>query len=967
MTKGETPITAAYEQAPNASAEADHASAAAGESTADADADADADAEAGERAERLTGAELFAAAAATAEAQVEVSPEQQPAQLASVEGAAKSAAKAEADAAKKDEDEQAEAVEEVPVDLSMTEAEMFEAITEADGARAAPGADEGEASALFGDGGMRGDGGAFILPILGLAAAAAVIAVAVSHDDDVPDVQPEPENQAPNITSAATANVQENTDANTVVYTAQATDPEGDNITFSLTGDDAGLFTINAATGEVRLIEAADFEARASYNLTVVATDSEGNQDTQQVTLNVTDVPEPPNITSAATAEVQENTDANTVVYTAQATDPEGGNITFSLTGEDAGLFTIDAATGEVRLVEAADFEARASYNFAVVATDPEGNQDTQQVTLNVIDVPEQGQTFTLTAGIDILTGTANDDLFVATMDTYTTGDVLVGNGGEDTLQLTANTVGAGLETVVTTENIEVVEIQNLANASITLNAAQWSGVDEIVATGNQEIIIDELQEEISTVTFRDFGQGRDLEIQVEDTVFAGTDDTLAVNLESAGSIAQLSEADLFVFNETGNDVIETYVVNSVSGEGNYISLNNTAAMRMLTITGGADVLVELSDDSELTEVNASAATADVTLSTLFVNNDFTYTGSQGRDVVVVGDEVEAGTDVDRAISLDAGTGDDLVSVDASALTANDTYAGGEGVDTLALFAGGLDVLSNATTSGFEILQVNGAAAGAVELDASAYERVILSANAGDLTVTGLDAGNTLVLDEFQTSITLAGAGDADVANVAVANETVVVNSFDATGIETLNLSFADADSLLIIGTLNLTGADTLSISGAGDFDLGGSNNAGFLTADLQMVDLSDLTGSFDNEGTNIALNDGADFVIGNVANSYIQINADAAITDQSVFEFGAELDNILTIEGFESGAGGDVLNLGALGVTGIANLNMVAADIDSDGFADDTIITSDAFAGQIGLIDTDAAALQSGENFVFA
>ena len=99
-------------------------------------------------------------------------------------------------------------------------------------------------------------------------------------------------NDAPVITTGATATVAENAPVTTVVYDAAATDVDAtDTITFSLTGADAALFTINSATGEVRLVAPANFERRTSFTFTVVATDSvtPALTDTQDVTVTVTD------------------------------------------------------------------------------------------------------------------------------------------------------------------------------------------------------------------------------------------------------------------------------------------------------------------------------------------------------------------------------------------------------------------------------------------------------------------------------------------------------------------------------------------------------------------------------------------------------------------------------------------------------------------------------------------------------
>ena len=45
---------------------------------------------------------------------------------------------------------------------------------------------------------------------------------------------------------------------------------------------------------------------------------------------------------------------------------------------------------GEIRLKSSADFETKNSYNFNVIATDPDGKQDTESITVNVTNANDQ-------------------------------------------------------------------------------------------------------------------------------------------------------------------------------------------------------------------------------------------------------------------------------------------------------------------------------------------------------------------------------------------------------------------------------------------------------------------------------------------------------------------------------------------------------------------------------------------------
>ena len=116
---------------------------------------------------------------------------------------------------------------------------------------------------------------------------------------------------APVFSSPATSSVAEKQSAATVVYRAVATDADGDALTYSLSGTDAALFTIDANTGEVRFNEAPDFEVPGMtdgdnvYDIIVTASDNTaGTTDTNQaVAITVTDVNDnTPVFTSPATA-----------------------------------------------------------------------------------------------------------------------------------------------------------------------------------------------------------------------------------------------------------------------------------------------------------------------------------------------------------------------------------------------------------------------------------------------------------------------------------------------------------------------------------------------------------------------------------------------------------------------------------------------------------------------------------------
>ena len=151
------------------------------------------------------------------------------------------------------------------------------------------------------------------------------------------------QNDAPVITSdgggaTAAINAAENqTAVTTVTYTD--VDVPADAITYSLSGADAALFSIDAG-GVLTFVAApdfenpADFDADGVYDVTVTVDDNAGGIDSQAISVTVTDQNDAPVITSdggGATAAInaaENQTAVTTVTYTDQ--DVPADTITYS-------------------------------------------------------------------------------------------------------------------------------------------------------------------------------------------------------------------------------------------------------------------------------------------------------------------------------------------------------------------------------------------------------------------------------------------------------------------------------------------------------------------------------------------------------------------------------------------------------------------------------------------------------------
>ena len=76
-----------------------------------------------------------------------------------------------------------------------------------------------------------------------------------------------------------------------------AQDDDGDLLIYTLSGADAAHFSLSRNDGQLKTKGALDYEARDSYTVVVTATDPSGAADSITVTINVTDVDDPPVIT----------------------------------------------------------------------------------------------------------------------------------------------------------------------------------------------------------------------------------------------------------------------------------------------------------------------------------------------------------------------------------------------------------------------------------------------------------------------------------------------------------------------------------------------------------------------------------------------------------------------------------------------------------------------------------------------
>ena len=176
-------------------------------------------------------------------------------------------------------------------------------------------------------------------------------------------------------------------------------------LTYTLSGTDAASFDIVSSSGQLQTKASLDFETKRDYMVTVSVSDGENGTDSITVTINVLDVVDTNRVPvfqdgSATVRSIVENTSAGERIGSAvSATDPDNDSITYTLSGTDAGNFTINATTGQLKTSGSLDYETQPTHNVTITATDSNEGTATITVRIDVIDSPTENHPPSFTDG----------------------------------------------------------------------------------------------------------------------------------------------------------------------------------------------------------------------------------------------------------------------------------------------------------------------------------------------------------------------------------------------------------------------------------------------------------------------------------------------------------------------------------------------------------------------------------------
>lgn len=456
-----------------------------------------------------------------------------------------------------------------------------------------------------------------------------------------------------------TATATENEETLLSVDALLANDHEFDGDAMEITAVD-GLSSLGAVIGfddgQISYVAGAAFDALAAGEtvedtFTYTVSDGKGGTDTATVTVTVTGTNDAPVLTvDDAAIVVDEN--AEETVVAVSATDADSGAVlSYSLTGDDAALFSIDSETGDITFDTPPDFEAPQdadgdnTYELTVVVTDDQGATDTRAISVTVADVWDP---------ISI----------TQSFETEASGNRYV-NAAADGTQLDPGAVVdlenvAGLATVDSTEASDGLLGYDLSWVN-TRNDSGISDGDFIGVTGFTGDVSE----------YFDGSQG--YEMQDADGLLRLTFDTVDLSVRAEHTVVNLS-LDAFI-NNTGwesDDLVAIYVetnlgrVNLLDTTGQDIDdLDIEGAWQTLSTTLGADV----TEATLVVELDSNSASETLYIDNIAIEEVFylsqsfetEYTGGRYEDAAADGGLVDLGTEVDLE------NVDGLASVDSTA------------------------------------------------------------------------------------------------------------------------------------------------------------------------------------------------------------------------------------------------------------------------------------------------------------
>ena len=282
-------------------------------------------------------------------------------------------------------------------------------------------------------------------------------------------------NEAPSFDASSYAmDLDENKAGPLVVGTVAASDPDGDDLRYSLSGLGSGapMFSVNN-DGDISYNGAGeDYEDDPGPHVfDVVVTDPGDLTAEAVVTVVINDLNEAPTFDQAAYAYMlPENQPGPVSLGAVRATDPDRDQLTYSLSGAGAISFSVNASSGDLRYIgQGEDFESGpASYEFSVTASDRDGLSATASATVTITDVNEAPMMVGTIPAMTLQVGQSSASMDVGTYFNDPDGDPLT---------FTAAVADAAVAAAVLSGSGLVINATSIGVTDVTVSAADPDGL----------------------------------------------------------------------------------------------------------------------------------------------------------------------------------------------------------------------------------------------------------------------------------------------------------------------------------------------------------------------------------------------------------------------------------------------------------------------------------------------------------
>lgn len=574
-----------------------------------------------------------------------------------------------------------------------------------------------------------------------------------------------------------------------------------------------------------------------------------------------------------------------------------------------------------------------ASVVDATTLTAATANLDATVASVTSIGNEVPGQTYTLTVGVDTLTGTSGNDVFNAAYDpinglhAFSALDTINGGAGTDTLNITdsdGGNVDLGAISVTNIENLNVRVAGALSGASVDLRS--YTGLTSASLDVEQAALLTVRASTATTLNVSNDdavtinGSGGALKVVADGAVLIGS--TAVSNAITSASVTGASTVT--IQDRSGASASTGTKLTSVSLDGNTSTANLTgngiASVSIANATGDVNIAratshtIALGVDTDTGIVVTDATATTVAITATGDDSDFALAAAAAKTISVAGDV---------AVTLNAG------SADYSALT---TVTASGDVSLTADLTGADNLVSVTSTSTGDI----------------------------DVTIVGTNNASTPAAQSVTT-----GAG----------NDTVTITGTLGTG-STLSLG-AGSDSVAVSGVGVITsgavvdagaGVDTLSLSLVGSANVGAFKN-------FENFDIAGLTTSFDqavlntqNTVTNFvgtAANGSSGLVLQNLGAGVGFIALGDLDVNRTVLTqaTGGALSITTNVDETKANSAASATTA-SFGVTNATSLNVVFdnnnVDKLSDGFANTATISVDSNSATSGSV-TSATVVSGG------